>query len=142
MPFVMQRFPSSLRNPSLSLLERTLIIVGVLLLIVGLIGYLLDRQQYKYTVPAEGGIYIEGVINDSPTKIERMVTRLTNMGLTYRESDGTLQPALAESWTVSQDKKIYDFRLRTGYNSASLLAIAQSQKNNWQGVTIHTGHMN
>lgn len=122
--------------PSFSLIERILLIIAVFLMIVGLAGYLYDRRLYKYTVPNEGGIYIEGVLNDNPTKVERIITRLTNIGLTYRESDGSLQPALSESWTVSEDKKTYDFYLRSGYNSASLLGIIQGQKNSWQSIQI------
>lgn len=35
-------------------------------------------------------------------------------GLTRIGSDGSVQPALAESWTVSDDGKVYTFKLRSG----------------------------
>jgi peptide/nickel transport system substrate-binding protein len=35
-------------------------------------------------------------------------------GLTRIDADGRVQPALAESWTVSDDGKVYTFKLRSG----------------------------
>jgi ABC-type oligopeptide transport system substrate-binding subunit len=131
------RYPTfSSPQSSSSFGERVLFGVAVLLLIIGLIGLFFDRKKYKYEIPVAGGTYTEGIIADSPTKVERIITRLTNIGLTYRESDGTIKPALAESWAITNDNKTYTFKLRSGYPSDGVLATIQNSKTNWTDLTI------
>ncbi len=121
---------------SLTRPEKIAAIVALIVLLLGLFGYFYDRSQRKHEVPIQSGTYTEGVIADSPTKVERIVARLTNLGLTYRDNDNSIKPALAESWEVSNDNKTYTFRLRSGYDAAGLLATIQSSKTNWQGIDI------
>lgn len=114
----------------------TYIILGAcLLFVVGLAGFFLDARARKNEVPVEGGTYTEGVLADSPTKVERVTARLTSIGLTYRDSDNTIKPALAESWEVADDGKKYMFKLRDGYDIDSTVTTLQSSKN-WDGITI------
>ncbi len=137
MQFVSKRatFPNS---PSfqLSPFERILLIIAVLLLFVSLAGYLYDRHKQTKEVPVVGGTYTEGVVADSPTKVDRIIARLTNIGLTYRDTDGAIQPGLAESWQISDDKKTYTFQIRPGYAAEGILSTIQSSKNNWTGIQI------
>ncbi|HEY1074454.1 MAG TPA: ABC transporter substrate-binding protein [Patescibacteria group bacterium] len=120
---------------SFSLAERILAGVAVILLGVGVFGMVKNRNQATELRPVHGGTYTEGVIADSPTKVDRIVMRLTNSGLTYRAADGSIKPALAESWEVSQDGKQYRFRLREGFSAESFLATIQASKTNWTGIT-------
>ena len=47
-------------------------------------------------------------------------------GLTRIAEDGSVQPALAESWTVSDDGRVYTFRLHSGvkFTTAPILMRA------------------
>ncbi len=132
--------PSLYRAPHspsrLSLTERIILGCAAVLLVVSIFGFGLDRRQRVHEQPVVGGTYTEGVIVDSPTKVERIMARLTNIGLTYRGEDGTIQPALAQSWDISGDNKTYTFHLRDGYSAASFLSTIQNSKNNWTGITI------
>ncbi len=120
----------------LSRVEKIFLSIAVILLLAGVIGYFIDRQSRKNEQPIISGTYTEGVIADSPTKVDRLLAQLTNIGLTYREHDGSIQPALAQSWDVSPDNKTYTFHLRTGYSASGLLGTIQSGNTNWQGITI------
>ncbi len=115
---------------------------ALIVLIIGIGGYLWQRNNKSAQTNTKGGTYIEGVINDSPTKIDRIEKRLTNIGLTYRETDDTIKPALAQSWEVSPDAKTYTFTIREGYPAEDLLAIIQSTKTNWTGITITAPEQN
>jgi ABC-type transport system substrate-binding protein len=125
------------RGSSFSLTERTIAAVAILLLLAGLVGFVVDRNQRKQEQPVIGGTYTEGVITDSPTKVERIIARLTNIGLTYRDTDGSIKPAIAERWDITNDNKTYTFHLRDGYSASGLLSTIQNSKTLWTGVTIN-----
>lgn len=73
--------------------------------------------------PAVGGIYVEGVAG-SPSRInplfagynevDRALAGLIFSGLTRLDDQGRAFPDLAETWELSQDGKVYLFRLRHG----------------------------
>lgn len=117
-------------------IERLVLVGAAILLLVSVIGWLWQRRQATSSNASRGGTYVEGIINDSPAKIERLVSRLTNIGLTYRDSDNTLKPALAESWTVSTDGKVYAFKIRGGYTADQLVSIIQNTKTDWRGIDV------
>lgn len=119
---------------SFSLAERILALVSIVLLGVGVSGLVKTHGRATALRPAHGGTYTEGVIADSPTKVDRIVMRLTNSGLTYRAADGTIQPALAESWEVQDGGKVYRFRLREGLSAESFVTTIQASKTNWTGI--------
>ncbi len=50
----------------------------------------------------------------APAAIDEIVYANLFEGLTRIDSTGAVQPALAESWSVSEDGKTYTFKLRTG----------------------------
>lgn len=128
--------PRTNRSLPFSLFEKIALLFALFLFVGGLAGFFYDRAQSKTEQPVIGGTYTEGVIADSPTKVERVVNRLTNIGLTYRDKDGAIKPALAASWEVTNDNKVYTFALREGYDAASLLSIITNSKTNWTGVKI------
>ncbi len=122
-------------RPSVSW-EKMVAIGAVLLLVLGGLGYAYDFSKRKNEQPVLAGTYTEGVVDDSPTKTERILSRMTNIGLTYRDADNSIQPALAESWETSPDFKTYTFTIRDGYSAEGLLSIIQNNKTNWTGITI------
>ncbi len=125
------------RSSSFSTSERILFGVAVLLLAIGIGGWWLTiHGQPKKEVPLIGGTFVEGVVADSPTKVDRIIASMTNIGLTYRDQDGVIQPALAKSWSISDDKKTYTFQIKDGYATDGLLAAIKSNKTNWEGIQI------
>lgn len=73
------------------------------------------------TVPATGGAFTEGVVGtprrlnplfSDPFPIERDLVNLVFEGLTRVNEKGVLEPALAQSWVVSDDGRIVTFTLR------------------------------
>ncbi len=81
------------------------------------------REPHGDLVPARGGTYVEGVagrpsrINPlfvSQNEVDDALSSLVFAGLVRLGQDGTIQPDLAESWTVSDDGATYTFHLRDG----------------------------
>ena len=70
--------------------------------------------------PQVGGTFTWGVAYDVPTldphrtvgHIEAKAEDWLGAGLVYRDSEGNYTPWLAESWTVSEDSLVWDFKLR------------------------------
>lgn len=124
------------QRSSFSLIEKLILLAAVCLFLGGLIGYIYDRRIPKSEQPAVGGTYSEGVIADSPTKVERILSRITNVGLTYQDTDNSIKPALASSWEVSPDGKTYTFHIHDGYSAEGLLATIQNSKTNWTDIQI------
>lgn len=122
---------------SFSSFERLLLIGAIILLFVGIGGYFWQKSRANSGSEVNrGGTYVEGVIDNSPTKIDRIISRVSNIGLTYRDSDDSIKPALAESWAITNDGKTYTFKIRTGYSADGLLATIQSTKTDWNTVKI------
>ncbi len=77
--------------------------------------------QFVQPVPAEGGLYREGVVGTplyinpilaTTNDVDLDLTRLMFSGLLRYDAELQLQPDLAESWSVSEDKKTYTFVMR------------------------------
>ncbi len=125
------------RSWGFSPFERWLAIGAVVALLVGSLGlYSTYRKLPRHEVPVVGGTYVEGVVNDSPTKVDQVIASLTNSGLTYRDTDGTIKPDLASSWDISSDNKSYTFHLREGLSSQTFLSIIKANKTDWTGMEI------
>lgn len=117
-----QHHPSS-RTPSPASLAslRPFLIVALSLALVAAILVVEGRPATGQAVPASGGIYVEGVVGH-PTYLNPLlstfndadddVAALVFSGLTRLANDGSVQPDLAASWTVSPDGKVYTFRLK------------------------------
>lgn len=74
------------------------------------------------TEPLTGRVYVEGVVgspqqlnplvqDENASQAERDLAALLFEGLTQIGPDGSVQPALAESWTASDDARVYTFTL-------------------------------
>ena len=116
-------------------------------------------------VPAAGGVFVEGVVGlpqtlnpllSDPYPVDRQLASLIFDGLTRVDASGQLVPALAESWSVSEDGRTLRFILRedivwhdgepvTAADVAFTYRLMQDEdfpgpaalKNLWQAVTIN-----
>ncbi|MBI5466375.1 MAG: peptide ABC transporter substrate-binding protein [Candidatus Kerfeldbacteria bacterium] len=85
---------------------------------VSLTGRWLERQTVS--IPQAGGEYTEGIIGLprtanpllAATAADLDLSYLTSRGLIQSGDQGTFIPDLAEAWTVSQDQKTYELKLR------------------------------
>lgn len=102
--------------------EKNILKISLIALTVG-IGWLSGAWlfQHRGEIPAVGGIYTEGLVG-SPQLINPLfaafndidadLSSLIYSGLMRYDEAGTLVPDLAESYTLSEDKKTYTFVLR------------------------------
>ena len=99
------------------------LIAGVLALFVlatSFAGLIALERSFLVTVPAYGGSLTEGIVGKprfvnpllALTDADRDLVALTYAGLMQVDGDGNLVPALAESYTVSEDGVEYTFVLR------------------------------
>lgn len=78
------------------------------------------EKRFLIRVPAHGGTITEGVIGAprfvnpllANSDTDRDLVALTYAGLTGHDATGALTPVLAESYTISEDGRVYTFILR------------------------------
>ncbi len=102
--------------------ERRVIKTAILVLILGVAwSFLVIVDDYRVKVPKVGGKYTEAVVGSpqlvnpifaSLNDIDLDITKLTYTGLMRYTKNQELIPDLAESYTISDDKKTYIFNLR------------------------------
>ncbi len=96
--------------------------LATILVISCFAGLIAFERTYLVKIPARGGSLVEGVVGAprfvnpllALTDADRDLTALTYAGLMGIGPDGSLAPVLAESYTISEDGKIYTFVLREG----------------------------
>ena len=115
-----------------------ILIIFLLVIVVSTSVMLVYKKYISNTklVPAYGGVYSEGIIANKEAEIDQVIQKLTKIGLTYLDSNGNIEPAIAEKWEISGDGKTYIFKLRNGFDSGKLTEIIKSHKNGWDGITI------
>jgi peptide/nickel transport system substrate-binding protein len=93
------------------------LVVGILLILERQGGLLSNSSSHA----TKGGVYTEALVGsiqrlnpllDSANDVDHDVDRLIFSGLLQFDSRGIPQPDLADSWTESQDGKIYNFVLK------------------------------
>ncbi len=101
--------------------QAAIALLGIVLLVA-----LLRYAAYSFTsvtVPEKGGSFVEGVAGNprylNPllsqyNQIDEEICALLFSGLTRLDEQGNVVPDLAETFTVSSDGLVYDFRLRSG----------------------------
>ncbi len=119
-----QKFSFSIlreRIARLSLVGRVLLISFSIILGIGICGGVISlSNHFTQKVPLFGGTYREGIIGVprfinpvlASSDADRDLTSLVYSGLVRKDMDGNLIPDLAESWTVSPDRKTYTFILK------------------------------
>lgn len=98
------------------------IVVALIALMVVVSGaaVAIDRAESSGVAPAYGGTYVEGVTSSAQylnpvlaaTPVDDDVVRLVFSGLSRYRSDGSIQGDLAESFSTSEDGKVWTFRIR------------------------------
>lgn len=121
----------------LTTLEKVILIF--LLIVVLVSGFSIWRNHWLRTTveaPSFGGTYIEGIVGEAKD-LDKHLARLTGAGLTRLEPNGDVKGDLAESWEIQEEGKVYQFKLRDGYNSSDFASQIQS-KNLWPNIEIGT----
>lgn len=103
--------------------ERFVVVLSALAIAMSLVCVaLFVYWQFVQPVPAQGGTYREAVVGTplyinpilaSTNDVDLDLTRLMFAGLLRYDDQLQLQPDMAESWSISEDKKTYTFVLRT-----------------------------
>lgn len=102
--------------------KRALQIVGIFVCIAALWFGWGVSAVYRIQVPAVGGQYIEAMVGElqlvnplfaSTNDVDRDVAQLVYTGLMRYDEQQELVGDLAESYTISEDKKTYTFQLRS-----------------------------
>src|SRR5712692_9033503 len=98
------------------------IVVALIALMVVVSGaaIAIDRAETKTIVPTYGGTYVEGVTSAAQylnpvlaaTPVDDDVVRLVFSGLSRYRSDGSIQGDLAQSFSASEDGKVWTFQIR------------------------------
>ena len=123
-----KKFPSWLQikhiKKILSPREWVLFQIGVTILTISSFWIiLLGINVFRVEIPTVGGIYTEAVIGEpqrinplfsSVNPVDQDITSLVFSGLMRYGADQELIPDVAESYTISEDKKTYTFVLRKG----------------------------
>jgi len=101
---------------------QVVIALAAILVLTAVVGYI-ALTATTVTVPAEGGTYTEGIVG-SPMSINPVLCQsnpvdqdlvaLVFSGLTRVNSQGEVEPDLAERWEVSNEGMVYTFFLRQG----------------------------
>jgi ABC-type transport system substrate-binding protein len=108
----------------LSTSEKRLLSLCMIVLVIsgGWVSYS-TLMKYRVQVPAIGGRYVEAVVGTpqlinpvfaSINDVDQDISVLVYTGLMRYDKNQELIPDLAESYTVSEDKKTYTFVLREG----------------------------
>lgn len=95
-------------------------VLALLVLATSVAGLIALERSFLVTVPAYGGSLTEGIVGKprfinpllALTDADRDLVALTYAGLMQVDGDGNLVPALAESYSVSEDGVAYTFILR------------------------------
>ena len=101
---------------------QVLLAVVAFALVIALLSFQVQSASFCSTrVPSAGGAFVEGIVGapqslnpllSDPYPVDRELTSLIFDGLTRYDASGVLVPALAESWTVSEDGLSVQFTLR------------------------------
>ncbi|MEN9647750.1 MAG: hypothetical protein RLY57_554, partial [Candidatus Parcubacteria bacterium] len=119
------------------------------------------NESFMVEVPQDGGTHIEGFVGAprsihplfAITDTDKDLVSLVYSGLMRATAEGTLIPDLAESYTISEDGKTYDFKIRedatfhdgtevTADDVAYTIAVAQDpefkspKRALWEGVQV------
>lgn len=103
--------------------QTLLALVGLALILMLLSYQVQSAALCTAVVPAAGGTFVEGIVGrplslnpllSDPYPVDRQLSGLIFDGLVRMEADGTVAPALAESWATSEDGLTLTFTLQDG----------------------------
>lgn len=115
----LKRLPSVLTNG-----DRLILAVASIILCIGFVGLVLtSRLKPHIDIPLRGGELVEGIVAASVAGVDKEVASLTTIGLLRYNEKGEITPALADSYTISDDGLSYTFKIHSGIDDASLVDI-------------------
>lgn len=144
--------------------REKIIVWGLLIAVFGALGYWMYAlyRHFTYEIPTYGGTYTEGLVGQpayinpvlsNASEADSDVVSLVYSGLFRVDENGNIQPNIADSWEVSEDKKVYVVHMKTGilwhdghpveahdavftYQAIQNSAYKSPIRQNWQGVEI------
>jgi ABC-type transport system substrate-binding protein len=109
-------------NRKLSLLDKGLISLSLIVFIVGITGLVISNNRNNNSLPDYGGTLIEGIVAKSISGVNSNIESLTSSALVNFDSDGNIVPGLAKNYTISPDGKTYTFTLQNGLSAQDIVA--------------------
>lgn len=100
--------------------------------IIGLIAFFLFRSSFSYIVSKIPFIQHEeiGVVGAyTPDSLPSFILGKISIGLTKVENDGTISPAVAESWKIEDDGKTYIFKLKKDFAFSDKTLLTSEEVN-------------
>ena len=148
-------------------LERLIFLVGLAVSALAVLVILIKiNNHFMVSIPEDGGTLSEGVVGTpryvnpllAVSDADRDLSQLVYRGLMKEDSNGTLVPDLASSYTISPDDLTYTFTLKKAYfqdgtpitsadvvytiNSAVNSTLKSSVDTQWEGVSVQAADAN
>jgi ABC-type transport system substrate-binding protein len=120
---------------SLSLWEKIILGVATITILTTSTLWWVSYISQWQDQPLPGGTYHEGIVNADTNDVDALITKLTKIGLTYTDHNNTIQAALAKSWEISEDGKLYTFHMQPGVKATEIAAL-YSALPNWSNIPI------
>ena len=142
-------------------LERLIFLVGLAVSALAVLVILFKiNNHFMVSIPEDGGTLSEGVVGTpryvnpllAVSDADRDLSQLVYRGLMKEDSNGTLVPDLAATYTLSPDDLTYTFTLKKAYfqdgtpitsadvvytiNSALNATLKSSVQIQWEGVSV------
>ncbi|PIS06579.1 hypothetical protein COS66_01455 [Candidatus Berkelbacteria bacterium CG06_land_8_20_14_3_00_43_10] len=134
----LKRLPRVLTNG-----DRLILALASIVLFVGLIGlFMHSASRPNSDIPVHGGELVEGIVASSLADVDKEVDALTTIGLLRYNEKGEISPAIADSYTVSDDGLSYVFKIHAGVNDASLVGLLKDPSSGigTDDVTLSENH--
>lgn len=134
----LKRLPFVLTNG-----DKLVLGLATIVLCVSLIGLFMHAESKPHTdIPAHGGELVEGIVASSVGEVDKEINALTTIGLMRYNEKGEISPALADSYTLSDDGLSYVFKIHSGIDSASLVGVLKDPSSGigTDDVTVSDNH--
>lgn len=127
-----RRLPSALTTG-----DRIIIVGALAMLIIGIIGAQKNVVHGPTKdIPVRGGQLVEGIIASSSADVDAQLTNLTNIGLVRFDDKLSIQPALADSYSISQDGLVYTFKLHEGLSEQEIVDTLKNPSSNLGNIQV------
>lgn len=118
--------------------EKVTLALSALLIVAGVFGKTLAARASLRAEPDKGGEFTEGIVADTAAAVDREIETLTNAPLVKFDKNGVIAPALAKSWDIKQDGRLYVFHLIDGFKSDQAAQAIKNQKSSLSQVEVAT----
>lgn len=135
----LKRLPLTLTNG-----DKLILALASIILCVGLIGLTIrSRSKPHIDIPTRGGQLVEGIVAASTDDVDKQIDALTMFGLVRYNEKGEIVPALADSYTISDDGLTYAFTIHPGIDPSSLVGTLKDPSSGigTDDVTVTNDHV-